>query len=226
MDNAGIVELAVAGSPMFDETKLQSTTLLDTAADSNAVLYSNPARSNLPIRLIGKIGTTQAIAGVWSSNASDIVVGHPLEPSKEFYNQSSILAAPTSSVIWMLMVSNSISLPSGVWELYGYTKFQGTGIQLYNSVKMRWTSANGANSSTPPTDISGASTLTVETTPDVTDMEYGYASANTFTQHSLMSTPLRVRVHSSSTVYLVPYVELSNVSAGRVKTYIYAKRVY
>ena len=64
IDNAGTVELAVS-STLLDQGSLQTTTAEGGAgaADSRFVLYSTTARSNVPIRLIGRIKSSQATAG-------------------------------------------------------------------------------------------------------------------------------------------------------------------
>lgn len=74
IDNAGTPELAVSGSRLFDENSVQSTTAEGGAgaADSATVLYSTTARSNVPIRLIGRIKSTQATAGTWATTPSEV----------------------------------------------------------------------------------------------------------------------------------------------------------
>jgi len=71
IDNAGTVELAVS-TTLFDTGAIVSTTAEGGAgaADSINVIYSTTARSNVPIRLIGKIISTQATAGTWASAPS------------------------------------------------------------------------------------------------------------------------------------------------------------
>lgn len=68
IDNAGTIELAVvnqSGGNNLDETTLISTTALSAASDSNNVIYSTTARSNVPFRVVGYIESTQATAGTW-----------------------------------------------------------------------------------------------------------------------------------------------------------------
>jgi len=69
IDNAGSIELAVSLTE-FEDNSIQSTTAEGAAgaADSAAVLYSTTARSNVPIRLIGSITSTQATAGTWATS--------------------------------------------------------------------------------------------------------------------------------------------------------------
>jgi len=68
LDNSGTVELAVS-TTLFDTLKLQSTTAEGGAgaADSGTVLYSTTARSNVPIRLLGRLLSTQTTAGTWAA---------------------------------------------------------------------------------------------------------------------------------------------------------------
>jgi hypothetical protein len=76
LDNAGTVELAVSGQRIFDEGSLQTTTAEGGAgnADSGNVLYSTTARSNVPIRFIGRVLSTQSTAGTWATTPSEVTV--------------------------------------------------------------------------------------------------------------------------------------------------------
>lgn len=73
IDNAGTVELAVTGTRV-GEGSLQSTTAEGGAgaADSKTVLYSTTARTNVAVRLIGRIKTTEAAAGTWATTPSEV----------------------------------------------------------------------------------------------------------------------------------------------------------
>ena len=73
IDNAGTLEAAVvnlAGGVDLSETGLISTTALSAAADSASVVYSTIARANVPYRVVGCIGSTQAVAGNWATAPS------------------------------------------------------------------------------------------------------------------------------------------------------------
>ena len=87
IDNAGTVELAVAGSHVFDEGALQSTTAEGGAgaADSGNVLYSTTSRSNVPIRLIGRIKSNQTVAGTWAASASEVVITTNVPAAQQSY---------------------------------------------------------------------------------------------------------------------------------------------
>lgn len=81
LNNAGTIELAVSGSNVFDEGSVQTTTAEGGAgaADAKNTLYSTTARSNVGIRLIGRIKSTQTTAGTWAASVSEIslIQGYP-----------------------------------------------------------------------------------------------------------------------------------------------------
>jgi len=73
IDNAGSLELAVSHS-YYPEDALVTTTAEGGAgaADSATAIYSTTARSNVAIRLVGVLTNTQATAGTWATNPSQI----------------------------------------------------------------------------------------------------------------------------------------------------------
>jgi hypothetical protein len=73
---AGTIELAWRTDAILDTSTLQSTTAEGGAgaADSRNVLYSTTARSNVPVRLIGRIDISQATAGNWVTAPTAISV--------------------------------------------------------------------------------------------------------------------------------------------------------
>lgn len=71
IDNAGTPEIAVSTS-YYEDHSIVSTTAISTSADSNSVIYSTTARTNVPIRLIGRMLSTQTTAGTWDAVPSEI----------------------------------------------------------------------------------------------------------------------------------------------------------
>lgn len=67
-------ELAVSTFGAFDEAMVVTTTAISAAASSRTVLYSTTARTNVPVRLIGKVITTQASAGTWATSPSVVAI--------------------------------------------------------------------------------------------------------------------------------------------------------
>lgn len=73
LDNAGTVELA-ASTRLLDTGTVHSTTAEGGAgaADSRTAIYSTTARSSVPIRLIGRLASTQTTAGTWAAAMTEI----------------------------------------------------------------------------------------------------------------------------------------------------------
>lgn len=78
LDNAGTVELAVAKKALFDESTRHSTTILDTSSDSDSVLYSTTARTNVAVKLLGRLKIqTGVTAGDWSAEDTVLTLWTP-----------------------------------------------------------------------------------------------------------------------------------------------------
>ena len=92
INNAGTEEVAWAGSRFVDEGSLVSTTAEGGggAADSKTTLYSTTARSNVAVRYVGVIRSTQATAGTWATSPSEISITNQLGTGK----QAVVLCAP------------------------------------------------------------------------------------------------------------------------------------
>lgn len=74
IDNAGTIELAVAGARIFDENTLQSSTSITSGSTALATLYSTTGRSNVAIRYIGRVLSSQTVAGTWAVAATEVSV--------------------------------------------------------------------------------------------------------------------------------------------------------
>lgn len=103
LDNAGTVELAVT-STRYDDGSIVSTTAEGGAgaADSNRTIYSTTARSNVPIRLIGRLLSTQTTAGTWAANMSEVSLPLAIkagDPIVAVYASSSTASASTATPI-------------------------------------------------------------------------------------------------------------------------------
>jgi len=72
LDNAGTIELAIAGMAIFDEGKVWSTTALSGASNSASTLYSTTGRTSKAIRLIGRIRISEATAGTWATSPTEV----------------------------------------------------------------------------------------------------------------------------------------------------------
>ncbi len=74
INNSGTLELGVIANAPLDEGTRQSSTAISTAADNVGVLYSTSARTNVGVKLIGRILISEATAGTWATNATEVSV--------------------------------------------------------------------------------------------------------------------------------------------------------
>lgn len=75
LDNSGTVELAVSSSRHWNEGEVQSTSAIGNGSDDSNTLYSTTARSNVPIRLIGRMLSSQTTAGTYAASITRIETG-------------------------------------------------------------------------------------------------------------------------------------------------------
>lgn len=76
INNAGTLEVAGSTTRMFDEASRYTTTAEGGAggADSRTTLYSTSARTNVAVKYICTLYSTQATAGTWASTPSIIAL--------------------------------------------------------------------------------------------------------------------------------------------------------
>lgn len=79
LDNSGTVELALSLS-LFSSESVQSTSAI-SGGSSKTTLYSATARSNVPIRYLGRITIAEATAGTWATSPTEITpLSHVVPP--------------------------------------------------------------------------------------------------------------------------------------------------
>lgn len=76
INNAGTMELALSAQSVFDEGIVHSTTAIGTGSDSSNALYSTSTRTDVAIRLIGRI-TIQHGTGSWTNSPTVICLWSP-----------------------------------------------------------------------------------------------------------------------------------------------------
>ena len=123
INNAGTAEIAISRS-LYDDGSVVSTTAEGGAgaADSASTIYSTTARSNVPLRLVGRLLNTQATAGTWATNPSEI----SLQPFSKYQQAArftrgsaqSFTAATYVTVDWDGVTYNTHNaLSSGAYTL-------------------------------------------------------------------------------------------------------------
>lgn len=135
----------------------------------------------------------------------------------EFISLTSDTKTPLATGDWLQMTNNSITLTPGTWRIDGVIDFNNSaGTADYTQTLGKWASVNGNDTSTDPT------ATTVEAGLDTG----GSTLSSAVIEDSKMSMPtIRKTVGNEEILYLVPRVQLSTPSDGRVTTYIYAERI-
>jgi hypothetical protein len=125
IDNAGTVELAVSTTKL-DVAALYTTTAEGGAgaADSGRTLYSTTARSNVPIRLIGRLRSTQTTAGTWAAVPTEVICDPAqltlaLDPILARYTHSTTMAVSGANHFYPdtkeIDTHGSVVTGSGTW---------------------------------------------------------------------------------------------------------------
>jgi len=85
INNAGTAEVAFSNLRL-DDGSVHTTVLADTSSDSRDVLYSTTARTNVAIKLLGRIKFSLAAAGVWDEAGDEV----SLLPSERIFRAPTI----------------------------------------------------------------------------------------------------------------------------------------
>lgn len=114
IDNAGTVELAWCTTNNFDEGKLYTTTAEGGAggADSNKVLYSTTARSNVAIRYLGRMVSTQTTAGTWAAVPTQIA------STPKAIDSQAVSCGYYASVTDSCTTSSPINFDTKLWDTH------------------------------------------------------------------------------------------------------------
>jgi hypothetical protein len=72
INNAGTIELAVTGGQYVPNSDILTTTTISSGATSANTIYSGTGRSNVAVRLIGRLRYTQTTAGTWASAGTEL----------------------------------------------------------------------------------------------------------------------------------------------------------
>lgn len=134
INNAGTAELAVS-TIRHDDGNIVSTTAEGGAgaADSATAIYSTTGRSNVAIRLIGRMLVNQATAGTWAS-APTIITVTPFE--KRIGAQASRTEATNYQALsdgWFIGYAVSTNTTNGVSKIEGKTDASSPATVVYGS---------------------------------------------------------------------------------------------
>lgn len=136
LNNAGVVELALSGSRVWEDGSTQSTTAISVGSTSSNVLYSTASRSSKSIRLIAIITvqfqdgfgldsmvvnlTPQRLHNLWSSvtDTKGINVSGGTFTSGSFQSRTITNSFNTDRVLQPQPLASQISLPAGTYKCY------------------------------------------------------------------------------------------------------------
>ena len=119
LDNLGTVELGVC-SGLLDEGVLHTSTTISSGSDVGNVLYATTGASNLPIRLLGKMTSTQTTAGTYASAMSNVMLNHPYADMNPDVYKESACSALTNTVTadtYVSVTGMSLDLEVGTWQV-------------------------------------------------------------------------------------------------------------
>lgn len=173
LDNAGTVELAVS-TTLQPQSRIQSTTAEGGAgaSDSPSVIYSTTARTNVPIRLIGKLISNQTTAGTWATTpinyagdvpdtAAKAVKGTATNDDADVgfigeYKQSLSGGSQNFGGSGYTATNIALTLTPGDWDLNGQIQFDRNGATLSSQTTGAFFSTNANNDGTGTIDPEGA----------------------------------------------------------------------
>lgn len=208
------------GSVPRDEMQLQNVTAISVNATISS-LYGAVSGSSKQIKSIFRAYYTNGVNGAWT-NPTRMELTSANYFNDDYLSFSIPLGTPASATgVYNAASSNSMILGPGDWDLVGYLHWNGT-----SSIVGRWGgnyhTTNGGNSGTVPAKMSTSSGVSVLFGDDNTYEDGVNGQSMAGCTHFL--SPMRIRVTSVITAYLVPY------SAGSGTGYSYlgngaAKRV-
>lgn len=130
LNNAGTVELAVS-TKKFDDGTIQSTTAMSGTATSATTLYSTTARTNVAIRLIGRMLVTETTAGTWASTPTEIALGDKFLTGG-IYGRADGLAVPAGQIgeTVVFNASPNVNMSTGFTDIISGGQTLGAGVWL------------------------------------------------------------------------------------------------
>lgn len=231
VNNAGTVVLAVGDNIMTDEGSVATTTVLagGGADDAGNVLYSTAAQTSKAVRFLGRITITEATAGTWASNATEV----SNLPADAIVIMSTIssLKTPSGTPHFHALTGNSLTLPPGTWEFTGGGDFTCvTSSAAIAAVAVGFFGANGGDANAVPAAISSLSGVTVLSTVSPSgNLVYHFpASGTAVGAVSTLAAPTTIikTTAATTTVYVVTYSAQTTSANARATGFMTAKRLH
>jgi hypothetical protein len=176
IDNSGTVELAVS-STLFETFGLKTTTAEggSGAADSATTLYSTTARSNVPMRLLGKLISTQTTAGTWAAVPTETALGgQAVGFGMATSTQSGLVSTTTQTFAGAKTFSSAATFSSSI----STSGLSNSGSALTSSVVGNQFSASSNTNGTAILDVRNSNSTDNTST---TALSVGLVGSGTFT---------------------------------------------
>jgi hypothetical protein len=123
IDNAGTVELAVSVVSASDYIRLGNSTAISSGSNNPGLLYSNVARSNVPLIQLARLTSNQAAAGTWAAAPKQIDLAPfmiPVNSAKIYMANSQALGNGVSAKVGLNAIDYDVD---GIADLVNY-RFQ------------------------------------------------------------------------------------------------------
>lgn len=234
VNNSGVLELGVVGNTPLDEGTRQTSTAMSNAADNPGVLYTAVSRTQVGVKLIGRILITEATAGTWATNASEVTpmpfsstmanligtqtndnaaAGRPGEVGPQISRLRSSTQSLTTNVTANVTAS-SITLGPGDWDLRALVGFNTAGTTSVTAYQ--------AGISKTTATMPAAATLCVPTAGEVSVLVAPPASVGS--EFYIALPPVRVSIAVATTFFLVAQMTFT-VSTASTYGSLEARRV-
>lgn len=170
--------------------------------------------AGVPARLgIGSDNQVLTVSGgapVWANRTYEVI------------NSQSATFIPGATNRWHGMTNNALVLSAGTWQMFGTIAFGAAASTAYSAFSYIWGSANGTNTSTPPTDFAtGATGFTAVAGPVSAPINTQITTENyQFTTATYIFT-----ITATNTIYLVPFSNEGTPANARITAYVTAVRL-
>lgn len=116
INNSGTIELAASTGLLIDNGSVVTTTAEGGAgaADSRSTIYSTTARTGVAVRLIGRIKISEATAGTWATNPTEISL-IPFLRDGIVSNSSSLVRIESAQVTPTNGSTCTVNSQTGTW---------------------------------------------------------------------------------------------------------------
>lgn len=205
LDNAGAIELGIING-LLDEGSVQTSTAITSGSSSLNVLYSGSARSNVAVRLIGRILISEVTAGTWASNATELSV-MPFYSAQRIFS-TLVRSGGTSLTTGTPVNVTSISCPIGTFDISGAVGFAPN----TSTAVSRTDIAVSTTTATLP----GGDHIASPDTAGQIQMVSGFGTTVEGSDFVLSIPSYRVRFSTATTLFLVSQ---ANFTISTVSTY-------